>query len=151
MNLIELAEKWFKKAQSDLITATHMFENVHPKELDISCYHSQQAVEKVLKGFLVYNGENPPYTHDLTVLCQRCAEYENTFSDYDDDFIVLSEYAARTRYPDDFEIEVPETAAAINKAYEIYDFTLDFLPELAEDYRFEIADEDQEIGGMTMK
>jgi HEPN domain-containing protein len=50
---MELIEQWFKKAKSDLNVAKHSFENMHPKELDIVCIHCQQAVEKVLKIYLI--------------------------------------------------------------------------------------------------
>jgi hypothetical protein len=52
MNHIDLAGRWLKKAKSDLVTAMHMYDDVHPKELDISCYHSQQTVEK---AYTLYN------------------------------------------------------------------------------------------------
>jgi HEPN domain-containing protein len=49
-----LVDEWFAFASDDLFTAHHMFEDVYPKRLVISCYHSQQAAEKALKGYLVY-------------------------------------------------------------------------------------------------
>jgi HEPN domain-containing protein len=135
MSHIDLAGRWLKKAQSDLITARHMYGDVHPRELDISCYHSQQAVEKSLKGYLIYNGIEPPWKHDLAMLCQLCVEKNTAFSERLDDCADLSEYATRTRYPDDFEITEPETVTAINKASDLYNLVLDSIPELGEKYR----------------
>jgi len=49
MKAIDLAIEWLKYSKSDLITAIHMYENVNPKETEITCYHSQQSAEKALK------------------------------------------------------------------------------------------------------
>jgi len=46
MSIIDLAKEWLKYSKSDLVTVMHMFDNVHPKETETSCYHSQQAAEK---------------------------------------------------------------------------------------------------------
>ena len=159
MSHVELAARWLKKAKSDLNTATHMFNDVWPKELDISCYHSQQAVEKALKGYLVYHNYNPPYTHDLAVLCSCCAEFDKSFQTRMETCVALTEYATRTRYPDDFDIEEAETDRVIRHAYEMFDYILDFLPDLAcvfrpednPDEEQEQDDENQEQGGLTLQ
>lgn len=36
------------------------------------CFHSQQAVEKYLKAFLIYNDIDFPKTHDLDYLILEC-------------------------------------------------------------------------------
>ncbi|MDR1296531.1 MAG: HEPN domain-containing protein [Deltaproteobacteria bacterium] len=46
---------------------------------DISCFHSQQAAEKALKGYLVCHDVNPPKTHALDVLCKICEEFNHSF------------------------------------------------------------------------
>ena len=48
MTVLDLAKDWLRFAKSDITTAKHMFDNVHPKETEISCYHSQQCAEKSL-------------------------------------------------------------------------------------------------------
>ena len=150
MTKLELVEKWFKRAQSDLITAFHMYEDVYPKELNISCYHSQQAVEKALKAYLLFQDVEPPYTHDLRMLCQLCIKCDAAFSEYLDDCDDLTGYATITRYPDDFEATEQETHQAIDKAFEIYDSVLDLIPGVNEQLRFPKPVED-ESQGMQMQ
>ena len=56
MTALDLAKDWLRFAKSDITTAIHMFENVHPKETEISCYHSQQcAIDSAVgtRGFRV--------------------------------------------------------------------------------------------------
>jgi HEPN domain-containing protein len=66
MNKVDLVREWFEFASNDLKVAAHLFESMHKKPLEIICYHCQQAVEKVMKGYLIYNDVEPPYVHDLT-------------------------------------------------------------------------------------
>jgi len=43
---MKLVNKWFEIAKNDLIVAEHTFNNIHPKQIEISCYHCQQSAEK---------------------------------------------------------------------------------------------------------
>ena len=56
-----------------------MFDNVHPKETEISCYHSQQCAEKSLKAYLISKMTDPPRTHDLLELNNLCAIHDANF------------------------------------------------------------------------
>ena len=60
MTALDLARDWLRFAKSDLTTARHMFEDVNPKECEISCYHTQQCAEKALKAYLISRGIDPP-------------------------------------------------------------------------------------------
>ena len=66
------AQAWFAKGDGDLRSARLLVE-ADPAEPDAAAFHSQQAAEKYLKGFLVYHGVEPPRTHDLIVLLDLIA------------------------------------------------------------------------------
>jgi len=136
MQIIELIEKWFKKACSDLRTAFHMFYDIYPKEIEITCYHCQQAVEKVLKAYLLYHDIEPPYIHDLGALCKLCSEYDDKFIPLYTDCQKLTIYASMTRYPNNIEITEEETKIVLKKTYEIYNFVYGLIPGLDNDLRF---------------
>ena len=54
MSDINIVKEWFRYSHNDLISARHLFEDLHPKQTEIASYLSQQCAEKALKGFLIY-------------------------------------------------------------------------------------------------
>ena len=80
MTLQNLLNQWFAIAADDLEVAKGCLEKHHPPKLAIACYHSQQAAEKSLKGFLTFCNIEPPYIHDLGELCKMCIEHDVSFS-----------------------------------------------------------------------
>ena len=132
MNETDLVKEWFDIASIDLQVAAHLFNTMHPKPLEIVCYHCQQAAEKALKGFLTDRGIEPPYTHDLEQLRLMCIEYDSSFSDatIQKASLKLSEYAVSTRYPDRPEIEEQDAAFALEEADKIYSLCANLIPAL---------------------
>mgnify|MGYP002624503303 CR=1 FL=1 len=44
----KLVQKWLEFADMDFSLAQFTFANMHPKPLELICYHCQQAAEKAL-------------------------------------------------------------------------------------------------------
>ena len=67
---IEIARQWLAKANNDLLNADN---NLKSERIpfDTVCFHCQQAAEKMLKAFLVANGQPYPFTHDLLAILER--------------------------------------------------------------------------------
>ena len=122
MTVLDLAKEWLRFAKSDIITAKHMFDNAHPRETEISCYHSQQCAEKSLKAYLVSKLIEPPHTHDLVDLCNRCAMHDATFSTIQQYCVFLNPYGVHVRYPNELAVDETITKMAIEKAQKIFDF-----------------------------
>ena len=114
--------QWLKFAKDDLIIARHAFEDIHPKQIFISCYHCQQAAEKALKAYLIYNSVAFERTHDLVNLCYQCIDIVDEFRDLLDPCSDLTPYVTQARYPNAEEITEPETASALRKAERIVSF-----------------------------
>ena len=80
---------WIEFAKNDLLVA---------KELDIEKHfvyravltHCQQAVEKYLKAFLLFQNESIQRTHDLLILCKKCEVFDETFNLYLEDLTWVS-------------------------------------------------------------
>ena len=122
MTALDIAKDWLRYAKSDLNTANHMYNDVNPKETEISCYHSQQCAEKSLKSFLVAKNINPPRTHDLLELNNLCLVQEPEFSTMQQYCVFLNPYGVHVRYPNELAVDDAAAKSAIIHAQKIFDF-----------------------------
>lgn len=105
----DYTKKWLQKALNDL-KVMHNERNVEAENrvAEAVCFHAQQAVEKLLKAYLVQHDIEFGKTHNLKILLKLCR-------DHDPDFKVMSvgdltDYAVEVRYPDDFYVPTLEEA-----------------------------------------
>jgi len=130
MTLQNLLRQWFDIAADDLEVAKGCLEKYSPPKLAIACYHSQQAAEKSLKGYLTYCDIEPPHIHDLAELCKMCIEHNASFSEILELCSDINPYSVITRYPKEKEISETMAQLAINQAQEVHIFCLRKIPEL---------------------
>ena len=110
---------WIQKAENDLASAHYLMKNMYPVPTEIVCFHCQQAAEKYLKAFLVYNDQEPPKTHDLIELSKLCSNFNTDFSQLLPKCGYLLPFAARTRYPSTNDPNVEDTKKALVYAQDI--------------------------------
>jgi len=93
--------------------------------MDIACYHSQQAIEKLLKFIIEISGEDYPKTHDIARLCVVIEILPNIT--LPDTLIMMSEtltlWEATSRYRDIFKA----TTRQLVIAQEIFDELLSII------------------------
>jgi len=122
--LVDYIKKWFSKADNDILIA--LDERNLKKENHVTdgiCFHCQQAVEKYLKGFLVYRKVDFGKTHNLEYLRMQCSIIDASFETIA--LGNLSQYGVSVRYPDDFYMPTLEEAdEAIVLAQQARDFVL---------------------------
>ncbi|HPD60165.1 MAG TPA: HEPN domain-containing protein [Thermodesulfobacteriota bacterium] len=88
------AKAWLKLAAADLLAAQRLQDD---EDLtNISCFHSQQCVEKSLKALLESRNIAPPKTHDLVRLYGMIEEQWNIEEDM---LAKLNEVYIDARYP----------------------------------------------------
>ena len=75
---MESYKQWLLKSGSDLKSAKKLAGGDDPL-LDTALFHTQQAVEKCLKGFLAYHKQPLKKTHDLELLLDFCLEIDQGF------------------------------------------------------------------------
>jgi HEPN domain-containing protein len=97
---MERYESWIERAKSSLeISKIAISDNVYYEDL---CYQSQQAVEKGLKGLLIFYGIEPEFTHNIGILLEELEKFikipENIKG-----AIILTKYAVITRYPGEYD------------------------------------------------
>ncbi|MCD6195646.1 MAG: HEPN domain-containing protein [Staphylothermus sp.] len=116
MSKEEIAEKWLRKAYTDLRVAEKLFEI--GEEPWVIVFHAQQAVEKALKTYLVLHNKHFGKTHNLSRLIDLCSEIDKELQQLHElDIDELYPLAIEARYPDTgIEITVNEVREAIEKA-----------------------------------
>ena len=97
---MERHESWIDRAKSSLeISKIAVNDNVYFEDL---CYQSQQAVEKCLKGLLIYFNVEPEFTHNIGILLDELEKFVNIPQNIKE-AINLTKYAVITRYPGEYD------------------------------------------------
>lgn len=117
----DVAKEWVEIAMKDYESAKFLF-NMKPVPNEIICYHCQQSVEKVLKGFLALNEGQIQKTHDLTILNKLCCQYDISFSCIEAECINLTDYGTQVRYPFHIDIEEVDVKQALTNTEKVIDF-----------------------------
>lgn len=118
----EYVEPWIKKAENDISSAHYLAENMYPVPTEIVCFHCQQAAEKYLKAFLVYNDQEPPKTHDLIELAKFCNNFDKEFLLIISKCEYLVPFAVRVRYPSTIDPGDEDMNRALAYAQDIINF-----------------------------
>jgi HEPN domain-containing protein len=114
-----IVKNWLEFAADDLIAA----QRLHGEErlTKISCFHSQQCVEKSMKALLEFKSIAPPKSHDLIRLNGMIGEQLNI----DEDMLAkLNEVYIDLRYPPDIGL-LPHGAPSLEDAATFYKFACD--------------------------
>jgi HEPN domain-containing protein len=124
---MERYESWIERAKSSLeISKIAVNVNVYYEDL---CYQSQQAVEKALKGLLIYYGVEPEFTHNIGILLNRLEEFTEIPENIKE-ATRLTKYAIITRYPGEYdEITKEVYDESIKIAKDILEWTKNKIQE----------------------
>ena len=99
--------KWLEKALSDLQSARILLTwSGDPMAV---AFHCQQAIEKALKGYLLFRPGRHFDGHNLTFLCRQAVECDDSFIQFLSATAELNNYYIETRYPTDLPFEITET------------------------------------------
>lgn len=129
MKNTEDLKDWLFIAKSDLDSARYLT-HMKPFPTAIICYHSQQCVEKLLKGFLALNGRPVPKTHNLLMLHKFCRRLNEEFSLILEQCVLLNGYATDIRYPYFEALTVQDGLMAIQHAQKVVSFYKETLNKL---------------------
>ena len=93
-------EQWIIKGDHDLGTAKITYMHI-PEYLDTVTFHCQQAVEKYLKAYLIFQSTMFRFSHDLVYLLDLITQKDCDFITYYDKISELQGYAVEIRYPNE--------------------------------------------------
>jgi len=116
-----IVDEWQKYADNDL-KVVHILLGHRPIQVEIVCYHCQQAAEKALKAFLLYNDKEPPKTHSLENLIDLCAEITSVSIDIVGDCEYLNPFGIQPRYPFGLDLTEEDAIIAAQKCSNIVSF-----------------------------
>jgi HEPN domain-containing protein len=123
-------KEWIRFAQMDLDSSAALAERFRPP-LEIVCYHCQQAVEKILKAYIIANTNAPPQkTHDLKTLLNVCVQYCAEYDKFRNICGNLTSYILLTRYPSGIDLTEHAMKQALKDAENVLVFTLSKLKEM---------------------
>ena len=106
---IKVARDWLGLANTDLIGAKALFE-MGDKFFAISAFHAQQAAEKALKAYLVFQSIRVPKSHDIGDLIALIELKDKELSTLLRPCLELTDYAVAYRYPDAQKAAFDETS-----------------------------------------
>ncbi|ATW28164.1 HEPN domain-containing protein [Candidatus Formimonas warabiya] len=120
---------WLEKAKRDIKSAKILKQNDCGN--DVVAFHSQQAIEKSLKGFLLKHTGQVAEGHSLIYLCKEATNYNIEFKKSLKNCAFVNQYYIETRYPADNPLNVPneEAEECITIAEDIYKLVMDSISD----------------------
>ena len=100
--------KWLDKALLDL-QAARILMTWNGDTCNIA-FHCQQAIEKALKGYLLFKTGRHFDGHNLTYLCRQAVQQDEMFTEWLDESAALNNLYIETRYPTDLPGAIDEHA-----------------------------------------
>jgi HEPN domain-containing protein len=129
--VIAVIREWLRKADNDLLNATHTLTLGADCPTDTVCFHAQQCIEKYVKALLVFRATAFPKTHDIAVLRALLPPRLRPKLARKDQKR-LTEYATTRRYPSpEPDILLPEARGAVALARRVRREVRRHLPRAA--------------------
>ena len=99
----EFTREWVRKAEIDFKTASHLCHG-DPDFAEGAAFHAQQAAEKYLKAFLVWQQIEFHKTHDIEALLRLAGNVDNAIPEILREAAMLTPYGVDFRYPGDYPV-----------------------------------------------
>jgi HEPN domain-containing protein len=94
-----LTLEWVEKGEDDFATMSREFRASGRPNYAGVCFHAQQCVEKLLKGFLFEHDIEFAKTHDIRLLINLSSELQPEWVNDLEPAMQLTNYAVEVRYP----------------------------------------------------
>ncbi len=95
------AFRWFKRAQKDIEDAEFLLKE--SRTLENVALLIQQAIEKYLKGFIIYHDWELEKIHDLITLINYASKIDKSFEKFVPSLRIITNFYFESRYPITYE------------------------------------------------
>jgi HEPN domain-containing protein len=127
MNTVKtVVEEWITSAQDDL---TMVMLGAQVPVIASTCYHCGQAVEKILKAYIIAKENTLTKTHDLIVLLENCESHSSDFGKFKKQCAKITTFST-IRYPPSRNVTELKMEQTVKSALEIVNFTKSKLKDL---------------------
>ena len=123
-------EDWRILADRDITVADHLAATMSPVPTEIVAFHCQQAAEKYLKGALVILGEEPPYIHDLDILCALALKHRPSFVSISSPCTIINYFSVQPRYDRGVSLSETDMRLVLQHTKTVRDFLEQETPSL---------------------
>lgn len=103
---------WLKKAESDFNRVNRRLEE---GDIEDAAFHLEQALEKYLKGFLLFHGWKLKKIHDLEALLDDAVKYDRNLERFRPLVQQITSYYLIDRYP---TFEEPPSKDEVSQGYQ---------------------------------
>jgi HEPN domain-containing protein len=124
----QVVKEWFERGKHDIEVAKILL--AEEEYFDVVLFHIHQAVEKYLKGFLIFKGWELKKIHDLEVLITEVISFDAEFQRYLDFGRKLTGFYYEERYPPG-----PITSYSKKEVREMLEITEEIINRLKEGVR----------------
>lgn len=100
---------WLYYATIDLRVAQKLTDDKHC--YNTIAFHCQQAIEKAMKGYLLWKRNRFYDGHNLPFLCKQCMHDDQSFTKWLPNCVQITRYYIEARYPADFLLQLDATTA----------------------------------------
>jgi HEPN domain-containing protein len=109
--IIKHVRAWIDKANNDINNIEIILKSGESNlPTDTLSFHCQQAVEKLLKAYLISKNEKIIFTHNLADLVSICIKHDKAFESIIEKAEILTPFAVEIRYPDSIILPSVEEA-----------------------------------------
>jgi HEPN domain-containing protein len=127
MNIAEtVVGEWITSAKDDMTMALL---GAQVPVIASTCYHCGQAVEKILKAYIIAEENTLTKTHDLIVLLENCEKHSPDFGKFKKQCAKITAFST-IRYPPSMNVTEQKMEQTIENANEILSFTISKLKTL---------------------
>ena len=113
--------------------AGHLADTMRPIPTEHIAFLCHQATEKYLKGTLAALGEEPPFIHDLDILCSKALEHRDAFTGISSLCTAINFLSVQPRYDRGLSISETDMRTILAHAKTVRDFLQKEIPELFEE------------------